>query len=625
GRIDEQLQSGAARSVAAIVPASRAEKLSLSYAQERLWFLDQLEPGNPFYNVPGVVRLKGRLNVGALEQSLNEVVRRHESLRTRFAEVGGAAVQVIAEAAAMSVPVLDISELGEQEREEERVRLARAEGRRAFDLAAGPLIRAQLVRLGPEEHELLMTMHHIISDGWSVGVLVREVTALYEAYSQGEESPLAELGLQYADYAEWQREWLEGGELAEQLRYWREQLAGAPGVLGLATDRPRPAVQSYRGAHYSFQLTSELTRALRELSRAADVTLFMTLLAGFEVLLYRYTGETDIVVGTPIANRNRAEIEGLIGVFVNTLVLRTDLTGEPSFRELLGRVREVALGAYAHQDLPFEKLVEELQPERSLSRQPLFQVMFNLINHTGAGDLPEVRSLTIARPAPLEAPLSKFDLTLYALEHDKNIQFDLVYNSDLFEHAAIVEMLEQLRLLLTQIVAKPDETISNFSLLTSRAQAILPDPSQQLGVGSEETILTRFSQQAQRVPNQVAVRDKREAWSYRELDQRSSKLANYLLGRGIKAQDIVAVYSERNAALVWALLGVLKAGAAFVILDPSYPAARLINCLRVAKPQGWLEIATGEVMPDVLEKYLTSVSFRCRLKVPQPASDLLEE
>jgi hypothetical protein len=361
-----------------IQPVSRDRELPLSFAQQRLWFLDQLVSGNPFYNVSTAVRLIGHLNVTALAQSLDGIVRRHETLRTTFVSVEGQPVQIIAPVQIVSLPAVDLRELVEAEREIQAWWLIVEEERRPFDLTHGPLWRAILLQMKADEHVLLLTMHHIVSDGWSLGVLIQEMAALYQAFAAGKPSPLPELPIQYADFAVWQREWLQGEVLEKQLGYWKQQLASAPAVLELSTDRPRPPVPTFQGAQLPFALSQPLTEALKELSQREGVTLFMTLLAAFKTLLYRYTGQEDVIVGSPIANRNQAEIGGLIGFFVNTLVLRTDLEGNPSFRELLGRVREVTLGAYAHQDLPFEMLVEELQPERDMSRMPLIQVVLVL-------------------------------------------------------------------------------------------------------------------------------------------------------------------------------------------------------------------------------------------------------
>jgi non-ribosomal peptide synthetase component F len=362
-----------------LLPVAR-DQHQLSFAQARLWFLEQLEPGNFAYNIPAGVRLTGSLHVMALKQSLNEIVRRHEALRTSFTTVNGEAVQVITQTSTLLLPIVNLSELPQAEQQAEVERLATAAAQGSFDLAQGPLLRATLLQLNETEHILLLTMHHIVSDGWSMGVFIRELAALYCAFSNEKPSPLPELPIQYADFAHWQRQWLQGEVLEEQLSYWKQQLNNAPPVLELPTDRPRPPIQSYQGAIASLVLCESLSQKLKFLSQRSGVTLFMILLAAFQTLLYRYTGQSDICIGSPIANRNRSETEGLIGFFVNTLVLRTDLSGNPSFQELLGRVREVALGAYAHQDLPFEQLVEALQPERSLSHQPLFQVMFILQN-----------------------------------------------------------------------------------------------------------------------------------------------------------------------------------------------------------------------------------------------------
>jgi acyl carrier protein len=378
--VEAGLRGGSEWADEPIQAVPRGDSVPLSFAQQRLWFLDQLEPGTATYNIPFGIRLSGQLDIEALERSISEVVRRHETLRTRFATTDGAPRQVIEAAEAVKLLVTELGGLGAAEQAEETIRLANEEAGQPFDLERGPLWRGQLIRLSEAEHVLLFTMHHIISDGWSMGVLIREVSALYEAYLSGGESALAELPIQYADFAVWQREYLQGEVLEKQLQYWREQLAGAPPVLQLPTDHPRPAIQSYRGAQVDLQFSAELTAGLKELSRREGVTLFMTLLAVWQVLLCRYTGQKDVVVGTTIANRQRGELEDLIGFFVNSLVLRTQLEEKESGRELLRRVREICLGGYAHQDVPFEMLVEELRPARDMSHTPLFQVMFTLQN-----------------------------------------------------------------------------------------------------------------------------------------------------------------------------------------------------------------------------------------------------
>src|SRR5215210_4359760 len=443
---------------------------ALSIAQARLWFLDQLEPGSAAYNIPAAVMLPGQMSVEALRWSLNEIVRRHEVLRTRFMSVDGGPAQVIMPDLQLELPVHDLRGVPESERQADVARLSGEEARRPFDLSSGPLLRAQLLRVTDEQMVLLLTMHHIISDGWSVGIFFRELSALYEAWHQGRrESPLAELAIQYADYAQWQRERLSGAALAELLGYWREQLAGAPGVLELPLDRVRPAMQSFRGEMRMFQLGEEITRRLRELSQRQGVTLFMTLLAAFKVLLYRYTGQEDIVVGTPIAGRNRAEIEALIGFFINSLVLRTKLNGNPSFVEVLQRVREVTLGAYEHQDLPFEKLVEELQPERSMSHAPLFQVVFSLQNAPtmgGPADGGETPANTSDEAPQVHTSTSKFDLTVSAADVGRNLMGTFEYNTDLFEAATIDRMMDQYRRLLEAVVDHPEQRLSDIRLIT---------------------------------------------------------------------------------------------------------------------------------------------------------------
>jgi hypothetical protein len=382
--------------------------------------------------------LSGALNVEALERTLSEVVRRHEVLRTHFIAVDGKPVQVIEAAAPLKLEVIDLSGMDEAERTAETQRLLAEESARPFDLSRGPLLRMSLIRLSEEEHVAMVTMHHIVSDGWSIGVLVREVAALYNAYVRGEESPLAELPIQYADFAHWQRNWLQGEVLAAELDYWRAELAEAPTVIELPLDKPRPPVQTYRGAHHPVEFSAELSAQLRELSRRHGTTLFMTLLAGFDLLFCRYAGQEQVLVGTPIANRNRSETEALIGFFVNTLVLRGDVRGNPSFRELLRRVRETALRAYVHQDMPFEKLVEELEPDRDMSRSPLFQVMFGLQNAPGGAWQLEGLSLSTVESANETA---KFEMTLALQERGDVIVGGLEYNRDLYEPATISRLV----------------------------------------------------------------------------------------------------------------------------------------------------------------------------------------
>jgi fengycin family lipopeptide synthetase B len=435
----------------------------LSFAQQRLWFLDQLEPESPLYNIHAGVELSGPLNVPVLQRSIAEIVRRHEALRTTFNVIDDRPVQVINKNAIFKMSLNDLQELDKSQRQARANAWAEEDARRRFDLTKGPLLRANLLRLGETEHVLLLTIHHIISDGWSVGVFVRELAALYEAYMAGRASPLRELPIQYADFAVWQRDWLKGERLEEQLSYWRTQLADAPPLLELPTDRPRPAVQSYTGGRETLLLSEPLSSSLKELSRREGATLFMTLLAAFSTLLYRYSGQRDIVVGTPIANRNRAETEVLIGFFVNTLIFRTRLSEQMTFRELLGQVREMALEAYAHQDLPFEKLVEELQPQRTLSHSPVFQVMFDLQN-APMHDL-ELQGLRLTA-LPFDSRIAKFDLIMTVNEIDGRLNGQLEYSTALFDAATVQRMARHLQQLLEAAVSNPDEQVSRLQLLS---------------------------------------------------------------------------------------------------------------------------------------------------------------
>jgi acyl carrier protein len=446
-----------------MVRVPRDEKLPLSFAQQRLWFLDQLEPGSAFDNLPSAIKLTGVLDVDALERSLNEIVRRHEVLRTTISQLDGEPQQIIRPAEPFHLPLIDLSELPDEERMAELMRLIRAEAELPFDLMRGPLLRLSLLRLGAEEHTALVTMHHIVSDAWSTGILIREVAALYTAYCAGQPSPLEELPLQYADFAHWQREWLRGDALERQLSYWRRQLAGAPHGLDLPGTKPRPAVPTFRAARQTVKLSREVSEELKALNRRTGVTMFMSLLAAFDVLLYRYGGQADLLVGTPIANRNRLETEALIGFFVNTLVLRLDLGGDPTFIEVLQRVREVSLEAYAHQDLPFEKLVEELQPDRRQNHSPLFQVMFVLQNiETGTLELP---GLSLSQYEE-EDRTAKFDLLLTMWETTDGVEGFLKYNTDIFADSTIRKMVEHFRTLIENLLADPQQQLSHSSFLT---------------------------------------------------------------------------------------------------------------------------------------------------------------
>ncbi|MDY7076205.1 MAG: amino acid adenylation domain-containing protein [Chloroflexota bacterium] len=565
-----------------IQPIPRDGDLPLSFAQQRLWFLDQFEPGSPFYNVPSAVRLAGPLDVAALEQSLNEIVQRHQVLRTTFQTVDGRAVQVIAPKLTLTLPVVDLGGLPEAEREAEVRRLAAENAQQPFDLAQGPLLRVTLLRLERQEHVVLLNMHHIVSDGWSIGVLIQEVAALYESFAAGKPSPLPELPIQYVDYAHWQREWLQGEVLESQLAYWKQQLDGIPPLLELPADRPRPAVQTFRGTTLWFDLPRSLSEAIKTLSRQEEVSLFMTLLAALQTLLYRYTGQDDISVGTPIANRNRVEIAGLIGFFVNTLVLRTYLAGDPSFRELLGRVREVAMGAYTHQDVPFEMLVDELQPERDMSHTPLFQVMLAL--QDAPMEALKLPGLTLG-PLGTDSGTAKFDIVLSIVGKADGLKGSLEYNTDLFDGDTIERMAAHFQTLLEGIVADPDQPISTLPLLTAaeRQQLLIEWNDTEATYPQNRCAHHLFEAQVERTPNALAVTFEGDGLAYRELNQRANQLAHYLQKRGVGPEVVVGICTERSLEMIVGILGTLKAGGGYLPLDPDYPSERLAFMLNDAK------------------------------------------
>jgi amino acid adenylation domain-containing protein len=555
-----------------LLPISHDGQLPLSFAQQRMWFLDQLEPNSDFYNLPAAMRLTGSLNVDALTSALNEVIRRHESLRTSFVTIDGKPVQVISPTLSLAVPVLDLSEVPEAEREGEARRRAQEEARRPFKLDQAPLLRATLLRLAIDEHVVLLTMHHIVSDGWSMNVLVREVASLYEAYALGRPSPLAELLVQYADFAAWQQAWLQGEVLDRQIDYWKRQLAGAE-TVNLPTDRVRPPLQTYAGARYSFELPPAVVQQLHQLSQREAATLFITLLTAFKCLLYRYTDENDISVGTPIAGRTRLETEPLIGFFVNTLVLRTQLRGTESFRELLQRVRDLTLEAYSHQDVPFEKLVEELQPERDLSRTPLFQIAFTMQKRTSAAI--DVAGLALRSFAD-ENTTAKVDLSLDMHETEGGLTGYFEYNTDLFDVRTIERMAGHFQTLVAASVNNPDGPISHLPIMTSDECQFLCEG----GLGearqfSRQCVQQLFEDQVKRSPDAIAILHEDEQLTYGELNKRVNQLAHYLRRQGVGPEVPVGIMVERSIEMVVGLLGILKAGGAYLPLDPAYPQERL--------------------------------------------------
>jgi amino acid adenylation domain-containing protein len=567
--------------------AARATRAPLSFAQQRLWLLHQLDPASASYNISRAVRLRGQLDQQALQNSLNAIVTRHASLRTNFVVFDGEPKQVISATRAIELQHIDLSHLPLIERELEAGKMATEAAGQGFNLERQELLRASLLRLDDQDHVLVLTMHHIVSDGWSMGILFRELSAVYDSLSRSQPSPLARLPIQYADFSRWQREWLQGDELEKQLRYWKEQLAGAPAMLEFSTDRPRPSLQTFAGAYHTITLGKELTQSLNEFSRRENVTLFMSLLSAFQTFLYRYTNQQDILVGTPIANRTRTETEGLIGFFVNTLVMRTDLSGNPAFRELLSRVREVALDAFAHQDLPFEKLVEELQPERSLSHMPVFQVLFALQNaprstlSLGALELTEF---------PFEKKTAKLDLSLYVGETTSGLTLTFEYNTDLFDALTVERMASHFETLLKGIAANPQQRIADLPLLDDQEkQQILVEWNDLRGESAKNQTVEFgdlhgpdarathqiFEAQVERSPLASAVTFDSESVSYSELNRRANQLAHFLVKLGHPPESRFGILLERSVEMVVAMLAILKAGGAYVPLDPAYPDDRL--------------------------------------------------
>jgi amino acid adenylation domain-containing protein/non-ribosomal peptide synthase protein (TIGR01720 family) len=546
----------------------------LSFAQKRLWFLAQLEPDSPFYNVSGVVRLQGNLNFQALQDSLQEIIQRHEALRCNFQTIEDKPVAFIASTKTLLFPIFDISELPANLQVSEVEKLACQEAKQPFDLSHDLLLRVKLLLLNPGEHILLFTMHHIVSDGWSISVLIQELATLYQAFCHGKISSLPELPIQYADFAIWQQDYLQGDVLTSQTNYWKQQLGGSLPVLQFPTDYPRPAFQSYKGKKYRFTVSKSLTTALRILSQQAEATLFMTLLAAFKTLIYRYSQEDDIIVGTAIANRNLPQIEKLIGFFVNTLVLRTNVSGNPSFLDLLGRVREVTLDAYNHQDLPFDKLVEEIQPERNLSHNPLFQVWFALNNNP----MPslEIGELTLSI-SETDNATAQFDFSLDMVEQQEELIGTFEYNSDLFDADTITRIAGHFQTLLAGIVANPEQQIASLPLVTETEEndLLYKWNNNQVEYPQDQCIHHLFENCVNKTPNSVSVVFQQQQLTYQELNSKANQLAHYLHSLGVDKNVLVGICVDRSVEMIVALLGVLKAGGAYVPLDPAYPQERL--------------------------------------------------
>jgi amino acid adenylation domain-containing protein/FkbM family methyltransferase len=573
-RLQSFRSSGAGQSVAPPRPVPRGGDLPLSYAQQRLWFIDQLTPGTVSYNLCSAFRLRGALNSAALDRSMAEIVRRHESLRTTFPSDQGRPIQFIDSGDGWRLPVEDMSHLTVAAQEAEVRRRVDESAERPFDLTHGPLFRTLLLRLNDEEHVLLLGMHHIISDGMSLDVFGRELAKLYEAYSKGHDFSLPALPIQYADYAVWQRRYLESGVLRVQMEYWVKELEGLPRLLELPADRPRPPVQSFRGAHRAFALSKELSDRLKDLGRREGTTLFMTLMAAFQTLLGRYGGQERFIVSTGIADRDRPETQGLIGCLINILLLKADLSGNPTFRDMLARVRKIAIDAFTHRDMPFESLVEQLAPERDLSYNPLTQVMFVLLN--GPMNHLEISGLNI-QPLEIEMTVSPYDLVMHMWETAEGLAGFWHYSTDLFESATIERMLGQFLQLLEAIVTDPGRRVLDLPLLreADRQRMLVEWNDTRWDFPSDKCLHELFELQARLKPDAVAIIFGKEQWTYGELDSQANRLARDLRRRGVVSDTLVGLCVERSAEMIVGMLGIMKAGGAYVPLDPNYPQERL--------------------------------------------------
>jgi amino acid adenylation domain-containing protein len=568
----------------------------LSFSQRRLWFLDKLEPGKSVYNVSEALRLKGRLNRAALAQSVNEIIRRHDSLRTTFADLGGSPVQVVSPSLTIEMQTEDLTQFPAAGREREAARRIGDRASQPFDLKRGPLIRISLLQMASDEHILLIGMHHIVSEGgWSMGVFLRELNALYNAALAGDPAALPELPIQYGDYAVWQQDWLQGEVRDQLLDYWMQRLKGAPSVLDLPYDRPRPSEQSYAGRKESYLLPAALKSALNDLSRAEGATLFMTLFAGFATLLHRYARQEEVVIGIGSAGRGSPETHDLIGFFVNTLALRTDLSGDPSFHEMVQRTKRICGEAYEHEDLPFELLVDALKPERSLAYSPLFQVMFSYQN-APRGEL-QLTGIDTT-PFPVEARSSMFDLTLFAWERPDGLLFSMEYSTRLFERATIQRLLAHFEILLAAAAAHPEVPVSRLPLLDpSERQRLLVDwNSTTVEFAADQCVHQVFEEQARKTPDAMAVMHNDASLTYSELNEKANRLAHYLRQLGVRPDARVALCLERGFEMIVAVLAVLKAGGAYVPLDPAYPPERLRFMLEDSAPVALLTRSESQAL-----------------------------
>jgi amino acid adenylation domain-containing protein len=563
-----------------IVPILRTEDAVLSFAQQRLWFLNELEGENATYNIFMGLRLKGKLDRDALTKALQTILERHETLSTSFGNNNGAPIQIVKPNLKLDLPIVDLESLLDDRQRSERAKyLAKEEAQQPFNLAISPLFRAKLLKLSDTSHELFLNLHHTISDGWSMGILKNELSVLYQDFRAGRSPSLAPLPIQYIDFARWQRDWLQGEVLARQVNYWKNQLANIPPVLNLPTDKPRPAIQTFTGKQHKIQLSSELTQKLKQLSQKLGATLFMSVLTAFSILLSRYSHQLDIVIGSPISNRNHQEIESLIGLFANTLALRIDLQHNPSFQELLTKVREVCLDAYSYQDLPIERLVKKLQPERSLSHNPIFQTVFSLENIPNP--IIELADLTITQ-FNIDPQTSKFDLTLALVETPAGLGGYWEYNTDLFEDATIERMSCHFQTLLKVIVADSTQSIAQLPLLTApgKQQLLIDWNDTKIVHGDDKCIHQLFEDQVTKTPTQIAVVFEGQALTYQELDRRANQLAHHLQSLGVKPEVLVGICVDRSLDTIVGLLGILKSGGAYIPLDPAYPSERLAFMLQ---------------------------------------------
>lgn len=594
-----------------ITPADRDKPLPLSFSQERLWILEQMQEGSSTYAIHAVLGLQGNLDRGTLEEAFREISRRHEILRTSFPIVDGQPVQLIAPDASPWMQYVDLARLPRHE-QDARIQDEQGSHLQPFDLAGNSLVRITLLRRAEDEHVLLLTLHHIIADGWSIPIFLEELLSIYRALRAGTAIELAPLPVQYVDIAQWQRNCIKTPVFEELRAYWRTKLAGLGNTEQIRPDFPRPAIRTFQGSRVVRRLPPDLSRALYDRARAQEMTLFMLLLAALSILLMRHSGQRTVPIGTPTAGRTRPELEGLIGCFVNTLVLCTELEDDITLREAFERVRQTTLEAYAHQELPFEQLLADLRVERDPSRTPLFQVFLNMLPFNIRPQQVAGLTLTLLTPSLDDA---KFDITLYVEEQDQ-LQLTLVYNADVFEDAHMHELLEQYQLLLQQIVATPDARVASLSLCTERARAVLPNPTEPLPVARCESVLGQFARQAAQAGDRVAIYADGEDWTYQELETRSNRLAHALRAHGIQAQDRVAIYADRSAALVWAVLGVLKSGAAFCILDPAEPPRWLLSSLHQAQPRAWITAGRARPLLAEIEAWIETGRLAYRADLP---------